>query len=327
MSEYMLRVVGLKKYFTLRRGLISSLFRREPPKIKAVDNISFEVKKGEIFGLAGESGCGKTTTGRCILRLIEPTSGKIYFENIDITSLDQEKLKPLRKHMQIIFQDPYESLNPRMKVYDIIAEPLRVQKASIDSEEETILRVMEEVELTPPEEFMDRFPHELSGGQRQRVAIARAFVLKPKLVVADEPVSMLDVSIRSEILNIMLREKEKYNTSIIFITHDLSLAKHICERIAIMYLGKIVEMGDIDRVLEDPKHPYTQALVSAVPIPDPEYRRSKIPIRGEIPSALNPPSGCRFHPRCPYAMEKCSKIEPELLNIDNRLIACHLYGK
>jgi len=186
---------------------------------------------------------------------------------------------------------------------------------------------MEEVELTPPEEFMDRFPHELSGGQRQRVAIARAFVLKPKLVVADEPVSMLDVSIRSEILNIMLREKEKYNTSIIFITHDLSLAKHICERIAIMYLGKIVEMGDIDRVLEDPKHPYTQALVSAVPIPDPEYRRSKIPIRGEIPSALNPPSGCRFHPRCPYAMEKCSKIEPELLNIDNRLIACHLYGK
>ncbi|MEM2452638.1 MAG: ABC transporter ATP-binding protein [Candidatus Methanomethylicia archaeon] len=327
MSEYMLRVVGLKKYFTLRRGLISSLFRREPPKIKAVDNISFEVKKGEIFGLAGESGCGKTTTGRCILRLIEPTSGKIYFENIDITSLDQEKLKPLRKHMQIIFQDPYESLNPRMKVYDIIAEPLRVQKASIDSEEETILRVMEEVELTPPEEFMDRFPHELSGGQRQRVAIARAFVLKPKLVVADEPVSMLDVSIRSEILNIMLREKEKYNTSIIFITHDLSLAKHICERIAIMYLGKIVEMGDIDRVLEDPKHPYTQALVSAVPIPDPEYRRSKIPIKGEIPSALNPPSGCRFHPRCPYAMEKCSKIEPELLNIDNRLIACHLYGK
>ncbi|MEM2810042.1 MAG: ABC transporter ATP-binding protein, partial [Candidatus Methanomethylicia archaeon] len=312
---------------TLRRGLISSLFRREPPKVKAVDNISFEVKKGEIFGLAGESGCGKTTTGRCILRLIEPTSGKIYFENIDITSLDQEKLKPLRKHMQIIFQDPYESLNPRMRVYDIIAEPLRVQKASIDSEEETILRVMEEVELTPPEEFMDRFPHELSGGQRQRVAIARAFVLKPKLVVADEPVSMLDVSIRSEILNIMLREKEKYNTSIIFITHDLSLAKHICERIAIMYLGKIVEMGDIDRVLEDPKHPYTQALVSAVPIPDPEYRRSKIPIKGEIPSALNPPSGCRFHPRCPYAMEKCSKIEPELLNIDNRLIACHLYGK
>jgi len=329
MNQNILKVVNLKKYFALRRGLISSLLKREPPMVKAVDGVSFEIKMGEIFGLVGESGCGKTTTGRCIIRLIEPTSGKIYFEERDITSLSQDELKPLRRNLQIIFQDPYESLNPRMRIYDIIAEPLRIQKITSNAkeEEEMIFKMLEEVELTPPEEFIYRFPHELSGGQRQRVAIARAYILRPKFVVADEPVSMLDVSIRSEIINIMLKEKELNNSSILFITHDLSLARHICERIAVMYLGKIVEIGDVDLIVEEPKHPYTQALISAVPVPDPEYKRMEIPIKGEIPSALNPPSGCRFHPRCPYARDVCSKIEPELIEVNGRLVACHIYSK
>ena len=328
MADEILKVINLKKYFTLRRGLLTSLIKREQPTVKAVDGVSFEVKRGEIFGLAGESGCGKTTTGRCILRLIEPTSGKIIFDGRDITSLSQGELKPLRKDMQIIFQDPYEALNPRMKIHDIIAEPLRIQKVckSRREEEEMVMKMLEEVELTPPEEFIDRLPHELSGGQRQRVAVARAFILKPKLIVADEPVSMLDISIRSEVLNVMLRERDTYGTSIIFITHDLSLARHLCERVAIMYLGKIVEMGSVETILREPKHPYTQALVAAVPVPDPDHKREVIPIKGEVPSALNPPSGCRFHPRCPYAKEICGRIEPEMMTLeDGRIVACHLY--
>ncbi len=324
----LIKVVELKKWFPLRRGIIDALLGRKQLYVKAVDGVSFEINSREVFGLAGESGCGKTTTGRCILRLIEPTSGKVFFEEKDITSMSYGELKPLRKNMQIIFQDPYESLNPRMNIYDIIAEPLRVQGLveDPDEEEEMVYRALEEVELTPPEEFFYRFPHELSGGQRQRVAIARAFILKPKFIVADEPVSMLDVSIRSEILKIMLRERERYGTAILFITHDLSLARHMCERIAIMYLGKIVEMGETEKVIQEPLHPYTQALIAAVPVPDPTYRRGKIPIKGEVPNPINLPPGCRFHPRCIYAKEICRKEEPKLVNVGGRLVACHLYS-
>jgi len=300
-EEPIIKTENLKKWFPLRRGFFASLFGGKELYVKAVDGISFEIYPGEIFGLAGESGCGKTTTGRVILRLIEPTEGKIYYRNQDITNLSSKELKPLRKEMQIIFQDPYESLNPRMSIYDIIAEPLKVQKvtSSPKEEEELVFKALEEVELTPPEEFIFRFPHELSGGQRQRVAIARAFILKPKFIVADEPVSMLDVSIRSEILKVMLREKERYKAAILFITHDLSLARHMCNRLAIMYLGKIVEMGETESVIQKPLHPYTQALIAAVPVPDPDYKRGKIPIKGEVPSPVNLPPGCRFHPRCP----------------------------
>ncbi|MCS7365901.1 MAG: ABC transporter ATP-binding protein [archaeon GB-1867-035] len=326
-EEPIIKTENLKKWFPLRRGFFASLFGEKELYVKAVDGISFEIYPGEIFGLAGESGCGKTTTGRVILRLIEPTEGKIYYRNQDITNLSSKELKPLRKEMQIIFQDPYESLNPRMSIYDIIAEPLKVQKltSSPKEEEELVFKALEEVELTPPEEFIFRFPHELSGGQRQRVAIARAFILKPRFIVADEPVSMLDVSIRSEILKVMLREKERYKAAILFITHDLSLARHMCNRLAIMYLGKIVEMGETESVIQKPLHPYTQALIAAVPVPDPDYKRGKIPIKGEVPSPVNLPPGCRFHPRCPQAMPICRKEEPKIQEIDGKLVACHLY--
>jgi len=331
MSEKsLIKVENLKKWFPLRRGLLASIVGGKELYVKAVDGISFEIKYGEIFGLAGESGCGKTTTGRVILRLIEPTAGKIYYRDIDITNLPPKQLKPLRKEMQIIFQDPYESLNPRMTIYDIVAEPLRIQKVTKGSkeEEEYVHRALEEVELIPPEEFVFRYPHELSGGQRQRVAVARAFVLRPKFIVADEPVSMLDVSIRSEILKIMLQEKERYQASILFITHDLAIARHMCNRLAVMYLGKIVEVGEVEEIIQNPMHPYTQALIAAVPVPDPEIKRGEIPIKGEVPNPINLPSGCRFHPRCPYAMEKCKKEEPELIPINGEhLVACHLHGK
>jgi oligopeptide/dipeptide ABC transporter ATP-binding protein len=329
MQEKLIEAVNLKKWFPLRTGFFSTLLKKEL-YVKAVDDVSFYVRKGEIFGLAGESGSGKTTTGKLLIRLIEPTSGKIIFKGEDIAKYPEGKLKSYRKKVQIIFQDPYESLNPRMLVEDILSEPLLIHGISDEKEiYEKIYKVLEAVKLTPPEEFLLRYPHELSGGQRQRVATARALMLDPEFIVADEPVSMLDVSIRAEVLNVILDLREKFNVAFLFITHDLALARHICDRIAVMYLGKIVEMANVDDLVYDPLHPYTKALINAVPVPDPTAKRIEVVIKGEIPSPVNPPPGCRFHTRCPSIIgDICRKEEPELIKLKkDHYVACHLYRK
>jgi oligopeptide/dipeptide ABC transporter ATP-binding protein len=329
MSENVaVKVTDLRKWFPVRKGFAQTLFSRKQSFVRAVDGINFEIRMGEVFGLAGESGSGKTTTGRLLLKLIDPTSGNIYFKGEEITTLPGKKLKPLRRRMQIIFQDPYESLNPRMIVSDILSEPLRVQKMmSSEAEiEARVKEILETVELVPPEEFILRYPHELSGGQRQRVGIARGFILNPEFLIADEPVSMLDVSIRADILNLMLDLADKTGVSFLYITHDLALARHMCDRIAIMYLGKIVEIGSTEEIVYEPLHPYTKALIDAVPVPDPTAERINVVVRGEIPSPVNPPSGCRFHTRCPVVMEICSEEEPPLNNVGkDRCVACHLH--
>lgn len=329
MSETIVKCENLKKWFPVRLGFFQTIISRRQLFLRAVDGISIDVKKGEIYGLAGESGSGKTTTGRLLLRLLTPTNGKILFKDKDITFLKDKKMRPLRRHMQIIFQDPYESLNPRMLVRSILEEPLLIQGISGEQSEELVHKAMEDVQLVPFEEFLLRFPHELSGGQRQRVAVARALVLNPEFVVADEPVSMLDVSIRAEVLNLMIDLVKKYNMAFLYITHDLALARHICDRIAVMYLGKVLEQGSSDDVIEGALHPYSQALVAAVPVPDPSSRRIEVRVKGEIPSPVNPPSGCRFHTRCSaYIGDICREKEPPLIDLGNdHLVACHLYSK
>ncbi|RLF10389.1 MAG: oligopeptide ABC transporter ATP-binding protein [Thermoprotei archaeon] len=324
----LITVEDLKKYFEVRTVRLPLISRQPKRYVKAVDGVSFQVKEGEIFGLVGESGCGKTTTGRLILRLIEPTSGKILYRGEDLLKYSGSKLRMLRRKMQMIFQDPYESINPRMLIRDVVAEPLRVHKA-VSSEEEveaSVAKALEDVKLVPPDDFMHRYPHELSGGQRQRVAIARALILNPEFIVADEPVSMLDLSIRAEILNIMLDLKDKYGLTYLFITHDLAVAKYFCDRIAVMYLGKIVEMGKVEEIIDNPLHPYTKALLAAVPVPDPRVKIGEIPIIGEVASPVDLPSGCRFHTRCVYAMDKCKAEEPGLVEaVKEHFVACHLY--
>jgi len=329
-NEVAVEVQNLVKHFEIKLGFFKTLISKEMPVVHAVDDVSFKIMRGEIFGLVGESGCGKTTTGRALVRLIDPTEGKVFFQGTDLASLPLEsEIRKLRRRMQIIFQDPYESLNPRMSIFDIIAEPLRIQKVVKKEEEihERVAKAMEDLDLIPPDEFMYRFPHELSGGQRQRVAIARAFVLRPEFLVADEPVSMLDASIRSEVLKLLLDLQERLHTSFLYITHDIALSRHMCDRIGVMYLGKIVEKGPTEYVIQKPLHPYTEALIAAVPVPDTTARRIEVVIKGEVPSAINPPSGCRFHTRCPHVMEICRKEEPPMLRMEkNRYVACHLYG-
>ena len=329
-ADAVVSVEHIKKYFPIKRGLLSSVVSGENLFVKAVDDVSFYVKKGEVFGLAGESGSGKTTTGRLMLLLTDVSDGKVFFKGRDITKIPGGQLKPLRREMQIIFQDPYESLDPRMSIKEIVAEPIRIQglARTEDEVEERVKKILTEVEMVPPEEFMWRFPHELSGGQRQRAAVARAFIVDPEFVVADEPVSMLDVSIRAEVLNAMLELVQKRQVSFIYITHDLALAKHVCDRIAVMYLGKIVEMGPTQEVIDNPLHPYTQALIAAIPVPDPNYRRGDLPISGEIPSPLNPPAACRFNTRCPYAFQECTQVEPPLVELEpGHWAACHMVRK
>jgi peptide/nickel transport system ATP-binding protein len=329
MAETLVKCENLKKWFPVRMGFFQTLASRRHLYLRAVDGVSFNIERGEIFGLAGESGSGKTTTGRLLLRLIAPTDGKIFFDGKDITSLKDTRLRPFRRRMQIVFQDPYESLNPRMLIRTIVEEPLLIQKTGGKKTMDLVNKAMEDVQLVPPKEFLLRFPHELSGGQRQRVAVARALVLNPEFVVADEPVSMLDVSIRAEILNLMIGLVEKYKMSFLYITHDLALARHVCDKIAVMYLGKVVEQGTTDEVIGEVLHPYTMALLAAVPVPDPESKRIEVQVKGEIPSPVNPPSGCRFHTRCPaYIGDICRTKEPALIDVGNgHLVACHLHQK
>lgn len=330
MDECFLKAVNLKKWFEIRVGFLRSLLSRRRLFVRAVDGINLEIKKAEIFGLVGESGSGKTTVGRLLLRLIEPTSGKILFEGQDITAIPERDLKNLRRKMQMIYQDPYESLNPTMNVFNIVAEPLVVQNIASHSQvRETVYRTLEDVELTPPEEFFFRYPHELSGGQRQRVAIARALVLEPHFIVADEPTSMLDVSIRAEVLNLMLSLRDRRGVTFLYITHDFALARHLCDTIAVMYLGKIMERAPTEQIIYEPLHPYTKALIRAVPVPDPTSSRAEVVIKGEIPSPINIPAGCRFHTRCPQFLgDICRTKEPEMVRVGkNHEVACHLYPK
>lgn len=327
MTETLVKVEDLRKYFPVEEGLFSIIVSKGDRFVHAVDGISFSIKRGEIYGLVGETGSGKTTTGRLLLRSIEPTSGKIFFEGKNIVELSKSELRSLRKDMQIIFQDPYASLNPRMRIIDIISEPLEVfGLASGPKKREMAVELLRNVGLGAVD-YLDRYPHEFSGGQRQRIGIARALALKPKFIVADEPVSALDMSVRSEILNLLIALKNEFGLTYLFIAHDLSVVNYISDRVGVMYLGKIVEEATSVDLFQEPKHPYTRALMSAIPIPDPLINREKFKIMGEMPSPINPPVGCRFHTRCPFASERCRRDEPPFTHIgDGHYIACHQYG-
>jgi peptide/nickel transport system ATP-binding protein len=326
-TQNLVEVRGLKKWFPVQKGFIERLVTRQRQFVHAVDGIDFEIRRGEVFGLAGESGSGKTTTGRLILRLVEPTAGSVILDGMDLAALSKEEIRRMRQRMQVIFQDPFASLNPRMRSGEAIGHSLEIfGMATKEKKRHQVLEMMERVGLTPAHILYDKYPHQLSGGQRQRAVIARALILHPDLIVADEPIAMADVSVRALLLDLMLHLKQDFNLTYLFVTHDLATAKYICDRIAIMYLGLICEMGTLEQVYRHPQHPYTQALLAAVPVPDPHGRRTAPMPKGEIPSPINPPSGCRFHPRCPIAEEVCSQSLPILRPVpgdEGHLVACH----
>ncbi|MFL5942438.1 MAG: ABC transporter ATP-binding protein [Gaiellaceae bacterium] len=317
----LLQVKHVKKYFPIRRGLL----QREVARVHAVDDVTFAVAEGETLGLVGESGCGKSTLGRTLVRLLAPTDGDVIFEGTDISHLGTRKLRPLRREMQMVFQDPYASLNPRKRVGTIVSDPMRIHNLGNRNEQKRrVGEILETVGLSP--EHYNRYPHEFSGGQRQRIGIARALALRPKLIIADEPVSALDVSIQSQMLNLLDDLQNEFKLTYIFIAHDLGVVRHVSDRIAVMYLGKIVELSPAEELYSRPIMPYTEALLSAVPIPDPDLaeKRERIVLEGDVPSPINPPSGCRFHPRCRYATDICKQVEPPLVDYGNgHLAACH----
>jgi oligopeptide transport system ATP-binding protein len=322
-AEPLLKVNDLKKHFPVRGGVLSRIVDH----VHAVDGVSLEVAPGETLGVVGESGCGKSTTGRCILRLIEPTSGEIWFQGKDVRQMGGEQLRALRRDMQIIFQDPYASLNPRLTVGGIIGEALQIHNLAKNNKEieDRVVGLLETVGLRP--EYMHRFPHEFSGGQRQRIGIARALAVEPKLIVCDEPVSALDVSVQAQVINLLEDLQEKFGLTYLFIAHDLSVVEHISDRVAVMYLGRVVEIATAKDLYANPKHPYTEALLSAVPIPDPKAKRKRIVLQGDVPNPIRPPPGCHFHTRCPIAEERCSREVPQLKQTTpGHWVSCHLRG-
>lgn len=324
-QDVLVELKNVKKWFPVQTGFIDQIFSKERDYVRAVDGVSITIRRGEVLGLAGESGSGKTTIGRLAIGLEEKTAGEVYFDGIDLSTLNAEELRKLRRRMQVIFQDPLASLNPRMSLGDTIMQGLKIHYPETSSQHRDIaLDMMEKVGLSPAKFYFNKFPHQISGGQRQRVVIARALITKPDLILADEPIAMADVSVRALLLDLMIRLKDEFNLTYLFITHDLATAKYICDRIGVLYLGRMAEIGDLKEVYGYPMHPYTQALMAAVPVPDPHKRRTQPMPEGEIPNPIHPPSGCRFHPRCPFAKEICSQEEPQLRELrPDHFVACH----